>query len=78
MFLVAFLREFGWSRSTVAGAFSLLVMVHGLAGPLLGWLLERVGPRAVIVAGAPCWPWACWPRPHIAAVWHLYLTLGLR
>jgi len=45
VFLVAFLREFGWSRSVVAGAFSTLVMVHGLSGPLLGWLVERVGPR---------------------------------
>ena len=51
VFLVAFLREFGWSRSVVAGAFSLLVMVHGLSGPLLGWLVERFDPRAVIAAG---------------------------
>jgi MFS family permease len=77
VFLVAFLREFGWSRSTVAGAFSLLVMVHGLAGPLLGWLVERVAPRAVIAAGGLVLALGLLAAAHITAVWHLYLTLGL-
>jgi len=49
--LVAFGREFGWNRSVVAGAFSVLVMVHGLSGPLLGWLVERFGARTVVVIG---------------------------
>jgi MFS family permease len=77
VFLVAFLREFGWSRSTVAGAFSLLVMVHGLSGPLLGWLVERVAPRVVIAAGGVVLALGLLAAAHIAAVWHLYLTLGL-
>ena len=41
VFFVALLRDFGWSRSVLAGAFSLFVMVHGLSGPVLGWLVER-------------------------------------
>src|SRR5512146_843465 len=40
--LVALLREFGWSRSVLAGAFSVFVVVHGLSGPGLGWLVGRV------------------------------------
>jgi MFS family permease len=77
VFLVAFLREFGWSRSVVAGAFSLLVMVHGLSGPLLGWLVERFGPRAVIAAGGGVLAGALLLAAHIAAVWHLYVTIGV-
>ena len=34
VFLVALLKEFGWSRSLVAGAFSLFVLVHGVCGPV--------------------------------------------
>ena len=30
VFLVAFLRDFGWSRSVVAGAFSVLLALGGL------------------------------------------------
>jgi MFS family permease len=77
VFLVAFLREFGWSRSVVAGAFSLLVVVHGLSGPLLGWLVERVGPRAVIAAGGAVLAAGLLAAAHIGAVWQLYVSLGL-
>jgi MFS family permease len=77
VFLVAFLREFGWSRSVVAGAFSLLVVVHGLSGPPLGWLVERFGPRAVIAAGGGVLAGALLIAAQISAVWHLYVTIGV-
>ena len=77
VFLVAFLREFGWSRSVVAGAFSLLVMVHGLSGPWLGWLVERFGPRAVIAAGGGVLAGSLLVGAHVSAVWQLYVTFGV-
>jgi MFS family permease len=77
VFLVAFLREFGWSRSVVAGAFSLLVMVHGLSGPVLGWLVERFGPRAVIAGGGAVLGVGLLLGAHVTAVWQLYLTIGV-
>ena len=48
VFLVAFLREFGWSRTLVAGVFSTFVIVHGVFGPLAVFsagLLWVVAPR---------------------------------
>ena len=72
VFLVALLRDFGWSRSVVAGAFSLFVMVHGLSGPVLGWLVERFGPRRVIVTGA-----ALALAAETRAAWQLYLAFGV-
>jgi len=36
VFLVALLKEFGWSRSVLAGAFSVFTLVSGGAGPILG------------------------------------------
>lgn len=77
VFLVAFLREFGWSRSAVAGAFSLLVVVHGLSGPLLGWLVERFGPRTVTASGGVVLAAGLLVGAHIAAVWHLYAAIGV-
>jgi MFS family permease len=77
VFLVAFLREFGWSRSVVAGGFSLLVVVHGVSGPLLGWLVERVGPRAVIASGGAVLTVGLLAGAHITAAWQLYAALGL-
>jgi MFS family permease len=77
VFLVAFVREFGWSRSVVAGAFSLLVVVHGLTGPLLGWLVERFGPRPVIAAGGLVLAGGLLAGAHVAAVWQLYVAFGV-
>lgn len=47
-----FLREeFGWSRTVLSGAFSLQQMESGILGPLQGWLIDKVGPRAVVRVG---------------------------
>ena len=77
VFLVALLREFGWSRSAVAGAFSLLVLVHGVSGPPLGWLVERRGPRLVIATGGVVLAASLLLGAHINAVWQLYVVIGI-
>jgi MFS family permease len=77
VFFVAFLREFGWSRSVVAGAFSLLVVVHGISGPLLGWLVERFGARRVIASGGVLLAVSLAVGAHVNAVWQLYLIIGV-
>jgi len=52
VFFVALLKEFGWSRSVAAGAFSLFVILHSFVGPLVGAVADRFGPRRVIFAGS--------------------------
>ena len=41
--------EFGWSRTAVSSAASLNLLVLGLFAPVGGWLIDRVGPRRVIL-----------------------------
>ncbi len=43
--------EFGWSRQTIALAFASASFTLGLCSPVLGWLLDRFGPRRVLL---PC------------------------
>ena len=43
--------EFGWSRQTISTAFACASFTLGLASPGLGWMLDRYGPRRVIL---PC------------------------
>ena len=38
VFFVALLKEFGWSRSTGAGAFSLFIVTQSIVGPFGAWL----------------------------------------
>jgi MFS family permease len=51
VFLVALVRQFGWSRSLVSGAFSCFVLLHGILGPIVGWLARRYGPRRLFLMG---------------------------
>jgi MFS family permease len=40
-------NEFGWSRETISLAVSVNLLLFGLAGPFLGRLMDRFGPRVV-------------------------------
>lgn len=77
VFLVALLREFGWSRSVLAGAFSIFTLVSGGAGPVLGALADRFGPRRLILIGGVLLAGSLWADSLITRAWHLYLTFGL-
>jgi MFS family permease len=52
VFFLPVTRHFGWSR----GFFSLLVgtapLAAGLSSPAVGWLMDRIGARQVMIAGA--------------------------
>lgn len=50
-YIVLLERDFGWNRTALSGAFSLARVEDGLLGPIQGWFLDRLGPRAVMRAG---------------------------
>lgn len=77
VFLVAFLREFGWSRSLVAGVFSVFVLVHGCFSPVSGWVGGRVGPRRLILAGGCALGCGLVLAAQTTEWWHLYLAFGV-
>ncbi|HWU41108.1 MAG TPA: MFS transporter [Candidatus Acidoferrum sp.] len=76
VFLVALLREFGWKRSLVAGAFSTFVLVSGLCSPVVGWLLRVAGPRRPILVGAAVLALGLCLTAQTTEWWHLYLAFG--
>jgi sugar phosphate permease len=41
--------EFGWSRATIASALSMNLLLFGIASPISGWLIDRYGPRKVML-----------------------------
>ena len=44
-------NEFGWSRTAVSLAFSLRTEVGGIAAPVVGFLVDRLGARRLMVFG---------------------------
>ena len=81
VFLKPLTVSFGWSRESVSGAFGMAAMSVAVCSPGLGYLLDRCGPRRVIL---PCMAvFGCafaslgMLTPHL---WHLYavfVVLGI-
>jgi MFS family permease len=69
--------EFGWERATTAGAFSFGFMVSAVLSPLLGKLMDRFGPRAVMELGVGLMGVGLLLASFVSQPWHLYLTLGV-
>ena len=51
VFLVTFIDVFGWSRAEVSLAYSVSQIVTGVSSPLVGWLVDRLGPSRLILMG---------------------------
>jgi MFS family permease len=52
VFFVPVLKYFGWTRAKFSVAMSIGWVTGGAAGPLIGWLADRVNPKKMIVVGA--------------------------
>jgi MFS family permease len=75
--LVALLAEFGWSRSVLAGAFSVFTLVHGAVNPVIGSLCARFRPLRVMAAGGVAMGLALFADSFIATPVQLYLGFGV-
>lgn len=51
LYVAMLTEEKGWSKTALSGAASLQVVEGALLGPLLGWIVDRFGPRAMVQAG---------------------------
>src|SRR5947208_15844176 len=51
VFLVAFIEEFRWSRAETSVAYSVSQLVAGASSPLVGSLVDRLGPRRLLLLG---------------------------
>src|SRR5260370_37806423 len=67
VFFVALLDEFGWSRGAAAAAFSISSVVQGVLAPVVGILVDRLGPRRIMLGGAGLLGVACLLASRIAS-----------
>jgi len=70
-------KEFGWSRASIAGAFSLRTELGGVWAPVVGYLVDRVGPRRLLLVGVFLVGTGFILLSRIQAVWHLYAVAAL-
>jgi MFS family permease len=77
LFFPPIINEFGWERGVTAGAFSFGFLVSGAVSPLIGRLMDRAGPRAVMELGVALMAGGMLLAPLTTQPWHLYLTIGV-
>ena len=71
------LDEFGWDRGMTAGAFSFGFLASAAWSPALGRLMDRRGPRWVLLLGVGLMGAGLALAPAVTRPWHLYATLGV-
>src|ERR1044071_6423245 len=69
--------EFGWSRTAIASAPSLNLLLYGCAAPFGGWLLDRFGPRRVILGSLTALSLGVVGAVFIGHLWQLILVWGV-
>jgi sugar phosphate permease len=76
VFLLPLSKEMGWSRSEISLAVSLGLVLFGLAGPVMGTLMDRFGPRWVTLAGLLVIAASMGASSLMTSVWQLDLFWG--
>jgi MFS family permease len=69
-------KGMGWNRTLLSTAVSIGLLLFGLAGPLTGWLIDRMGPRRVMLAGLTLIGLAMLASAGMNAPWQLLLFWG--
>lgn len=70
-------EEFGWSRAATSGAFSLSRLEGAPLGPIIGWLIDKVGSRRIMVVGLTICGLGFMSMYFIHSLWMFYLIYGV-
>jgi len=77
VFLLAFIEEFRWSRAETSIAYSVSQLVAGGSSPLVGALVDRLGPRRLLVLGGVLLFAGLVGSALISALWQDVLFYGI-
>jgi len=70
-----FMKEFGWSRTVVTSGNALgKILVAPLFGFLAGWIIDRYGPRRMLMAGALMTGSALIALSFMNSLWMFYMS----
>ena len=76
-YVVPLEEHFGWSRAQVSMGFSVTVGTIGLFAPIIGRLVDSVGPRRLMLLGAPLCAVAMVLLAFMTQLWQWYAYLAL-
>jgi MFS family permease len=77
VFLVAFIEEFRWTRAETSLAYSVSQFVTGMTSPLVGVLVDRLGPARLVLIGGIILAVGLLASSFVHALWQLVLLYGV-
>jgi MFS family permease len=77
VFLVAFLEDFQWSRAEASLAYSTSQLVAGASSPLVGTLVDRLGPRRLVLLGGSLLTLGLLASAYASALWQVVVLYGV-
>jgi sugar phosphate permease len=70
-------EEFGWSRAAIGAGPSIAALIAGLAMPVAGYLVDRVGARPLLVAGVMLIGGGFVAISRVEALWQFYISVSV-
>src|SRR5439155_13768341 len=77
IFLPAMTEDLGWSRSVIVIGPSLASITSAVAGPILGRIVDRQGPRLVLASCIVLMGISQFSSGLVEQPWQFYITFGL-
>jgi MFS family permease len=77
VFLLAFIKEFGWTRGEASIAYAVSQLVTGIGSPLIGLAVDRFGTRRVVLAGFAMLTAGLFASAHATALWQVVVLYGV-
>jgi len=75
--LLPMTREFGWTPAEFGFAMSLLMWFGATSGPILGWIVDRVGVRPMIIGGTVIVGLTGISLSRVTSLWQFYFCFAL-
>lgn len=69
--------EFGWDRSSISFAVAISLFAYGFGGPLSGALVDRFGPKRVMLAGLTLTALGLTPLLWLTEIQHFHILWGV-
>jgi len=77
VFLIAFVEAFGWSRGETSIAYSVSQLVSGFSSPVVGTLVDRLGPRRLLLLGGGLLVLGLLGSAFIGQLWQIVVLYGV-
>jgi MFS family permease len=77
VYLVAFIEEFGWGRAETSIAYSVSQLVGGFTSPLVGLMVDRLGPRRLLLIGSVLLITGLAASSFTTALWQIVVLYGV-